>query len=228
MAFNTFITRTDAHVNNDGSIGQIYHVVFGVNKQVQDIKSHFNTKLDIPAEYVPAQIPFDTVTEADVEAWIYDLYPEAELDAQLDVRLTVSATPRSTSQVPWQSAYPLWANTVAYAIGDVVIYNTPTDNGPLDIGYECVQAHTSQLDWTPPTTPALWKVFVDESAGVQEWVQPTGSTTAYDIPDQVYWDNPNDGSNLWVYESAINANTTEPGRDGTFDRWWTPIEPYTP
>ena len=30
---------------------------------------------------------------------------------------------------------------------------------------------------------------------------------------------------IWIYESAIDANTTEPGRDGTFDRYWTPVEP---
>jgi len=29
---------------------------------------------------------------------------------------------------------------------------------------------------------------------------------------------------VWIYESAIAANTTEPGNDGTFDRFWTPIE----
>lgn len=41
-----------------------------------------------------------------------------------------------------------WAAGVAYAVGDRRQYN-----GKL---YRCVQAHTSQADWTPPAVPALW------------------------------------------------------------------------
>ena len=41
-----------------------------------------------------------------------------------------------------------WAAGVAYATGAAVTYN-----GEL---YGCVQGHTSQSDWTPAATPALW------------------------------------------------------------------------
>jgi hypothetical protein len=228
MAFTITLTEIKSLVNADGSIGQVAEVRFTPSKTVEDISATLNVGLVIPASYAPAQIPFDTVTEADIDAWIRDLYPEAQIEAELDLKLSAEATPKTTTQVPWQSAYPLWANGIAYAVEAVVIYSTETEFGKQDIGYECVQAHTSQLDWTPPATPALWKIFVDESAGVQEWVQPTGAQDAYDIGDEVYWDNPNDGGNLWVYSSLIPANTTEPGRDGTFDRWWQPDEPYTP
>jgi Animal haem peroxidase len=43
---------------------------------------------------------------------------------------------------------PAWAPSVAYAVGDEVTYGGQT--------YRCRQAHTSQPDWTPPATPALW------------------------------------------------------------------------
>ena len=65
----------------------------------------------------------------------------------------------------------------------------------------------------------------------QPWKQPGtvnpegGVYPAYAIGDEVTHDNPNDGGAIWVYESTIDANTAEPGRDGTFDRWWTPVEP---
>ena len=71
--------------------------------------------------------------------------------------------------------FPIWAAGKAYAINDRVRYN-----GTL---YKCVQAHTSQADWTPSTAPALWKIVsVDE---YPEWVQPTGAHDAYNIGDRV-------------------------------------------
>ncbi len=41
-----------------------------------------------------------------------------------------------------------WASGVAYAVGNVVLFN--------GAAYQCIQAHTSQPDWTPPAVPALW------------------------------------------------------------------------
>ena len=71
--------------------------------------------------------------------------------------------------------YPEWEAGQAYTAGYKVQYG-----GTL---YKCVQAHTSQADWTPDATPALWvKVSLDE---YPEWVQPTGAHDAYNIGDKV-------------------------------------------
>lgn len=71
--------------------------------------------------------------------------------------------------------FPAWAVDKAYAVSDRVQYN-----GTL---YKCIQAHTSQADWMPSATPALWKIVsVDE---YPEWVQPTGAHDAYNIGDKV-------------------------------------------
>ena len=66
-------------------------------------------------------------------------------------------------------------DAASYAVGDRIQYN-----GTL---YKCVQAHTSQADWTPDATPALWVVVsIDE---YPEWVQPTGAHDAYNTGDKV-------------------------------------------
>lgn len=71
--------------------------------------------------------------------------------------------------------FPMWAIGRAYAVGDRVQHG-----GTL---YKCVQAHTSQADWTPDATPALWVVVsIDE---YPEWVQPTGAHDAYNTGDKV-------------------------------------------
>jgi Tol biopolymer transport system component len=49
------------------------------------------------------------------------------------------------------SAPPAWKTGVAYVIGNQVTY------APNGFVYQCVQAHTSASDRTPPTTPALWQ-----------------------------------------------------------------------
>jgi chitinase len=46
-------------------------------------------------------------------------------------------------------AYPAWdGNSHPYIVGDLVTYNGRD--------YRCQQAHTSQPDWNPVATPALW------------------------------------------------------------------------
>ena len=72
-------------------------------------------------------------------------------------------------------------------------------NGKL---YKCVQAHTTQADWTPDKTPALWvEVSLDE---FPEWKQPAGSHDAYKKGDKVT-------HNGKKWSSDVDANVWEPG-----------------
>ena len=89
--------------------------------------------------------------------------------------------------------FPAWVIGKAYAVNDRAQYN-----GTL---YRCVQAHTSQADWTPDATSALWKtVSVDE---YPEWVQPTGAHDAYNIGDKVTYNGQH-------YVCTSNANVYAP------------------
>ena len=71
--------------------------------------------------------------------------------------------------------FPTWKYPVSYSIGDKVQYENKV--------YKCVQAHTSQADWTPAATPALWTHTSTEEW--PEWVQPTGAQDAYNTGDKV-------------------------------------------
>ena len=89
--------------------------------------------------------------------------------------------------------FPTWVVGKAYAVNNRVQYN-----GTL---YKCIQAHTSQSDWMPSATPALWKtVSVDE---YPEWVQPTGAHDAYNIGDKVTYNGQH-------YVCTSNANVYAP------------------
>lgn len=90
--------------------------------------------------------------------------------------------------------YPVWAENISVSVNDRYQYN--------DKLYKCVQAHTTQADWTPNATPALWvEVSLDE---FPEWKQPAGAHDAYAKGDKVK-------HNGKKWESTADANVWEPG-----------------
>ena len=139
------------------------------------------------------------------------------INAQIEAEAQVSDDAESLDS---QALFPLWnGNGVSYALGFKAQHFTADNELVL---YKVVQAHTSQVNWQPRDVPALF-TRVAYPNQVLAWVQPTGAQDAFQIGDEVTHDNPNDGGNIWLFRSKINANTQEPGRDGTFNRWWEPI-----
>ena len=100
--------------------------------------------------------------------------------------------------------YPEWATDTAYAVGTFVTYGENTVGDPQL--YRCVQAHTSQSDWTPDATPALWTAVGLAPDDVPVWSRPTGAHDAYNIGDRVHYPGADDP----IYESLINANVYSP------------------
>ena len=89
--------------------------------------------------------------------------------------------------------FPQWVVEHAYVVGERLQYN-----GVL---YRVVQAHTSQADWTPDITPALFVVVsLDEWP---EFVQPTGAHDAYNKGDKVTFEGKH-------YISLIDGNVYSP------------------
>jgi hypothetical protein len=89
--------------------------------------------------------------------------------------------------------FPAWAAGVAYTVDERIQYG-----GTL---YRVVQAHTSQADWTPDKTPALFVVVsLDEWP---EFVQPTGAHDAYKKGDKITFEGKH-------YISLIDANVYSP------------------
>lgn len=93
--------------------------------------------------------------------------------------------------------FPAWVAETEYSIGQRVRYG--------DKLYKCVQAHTSQADWTPDATPALW-TEVAKPGEIPVWKQPTGAQDAYQAGDKVWYPD----VDTTVYESLINDNVWSP------------------
>lgn len=105
--------------------------------------------------------------------------------------------------------YDSWVPGKNYIAGTFLTFG---QNGVGDPQlYKVVQNHTSQEDWTPDNTPALYVAIGLDEEGYPVWSQPTGAHDAYNKGDVVDY-------NGTLYESQINGNDTIPGTD---DRWWT-------
>lgn len=93
--------------------------------------------------------------------------------------------------------YPAYAVGVEYTIGDRFRYG-----GKL---YKVNQSHTSQADWFPDVTPALYTEVAAEGT-IPVWKQPTGTQDAYNTGDKVHYP----GTDSPVYESLIDNNVWSP------------------
>ncbi len=94
--------------------------------------------------------------------------------------------------------FPLWAADTAYSLDERIRFGEKL--------YRCVQAHTSQADWIPPETPALW-TEVAKPGEIPVWKQPTGAQDAYQTGDKVRY--PDENGDVWV--STVDNNTWQPG-----------------
>lgn len=89
-----------------------------------------------------------------------------------------------------------WVFPAAYKTGNIRRYKTEL--------FRCVQDHTSQEDWAPDVTPALWTKIGDPAEEWPEWSQPIGAHDAYNKGDKV-------SHNEIHYVSTVDGNVWEPG-----------------
>ena len=101
------------------------------------------------------------------------------------------------------SIYPTWEVDTSYTEGDVVNY----DNNL----YKVVQTHTSQADWLPTDTPAIYTPYLNitvetdegEVEVINDFKQPTGGHDAYQKGDKVVFNDK-------TYVSTIDNNVYSP------------------
>lgn len=104
-----------------------------------------------------------------------------------------------------KEAYAEWSARKKYKVGDIV-----SKDGTL---YIVLQEHTAQKDWSPESTPALYRRMYGETiktdAGdvIAEWVQPQGAHDAYKTGDKVTY-------NGKTWASIAEGNVWKPGEYG--------------
>ena len=89
-----------------------------------------------------------------------------------------------------------WENSVGYTAGQLRSYKSKL--------YKCLQAHTSQADWTPDAAASLWVSVSDPAETWPDWSQPVGAHDAYAMGDKV-------SHNGKHWTSTADANVWTPG-----------------
>ena len=79
----------------------------------------------------------------------------------------------------------------AWVVGEAVNVDDRRYYEPTQRLYKCRQAHTTQADWTPDQTPAMWAVIDVEHAGTQD--DPIPAAKGMDYIYGKYYRDPEDG-----------------------------------
>jgi hypothetical protein len=117
--------------------------------------------------------------------------------AQLSVADKIIGEELSESKIT--SLAPLfdpWRPGIIVSVGDLYSWDGTV--------VQCLQAHTTQSDWSPDAVPALWKIHRNTTTNPEPWVQPLGGHDAYQLGDLVT-------HNGQTWESTVNNNVWEPG-----------------
>lgn len=114
---------------------------------------------------------------------------------------TLSADTDSDKMLAVASVFPKYEIGKAYKVGDVFSYG---ENAVGDAQlYQVLQEHTSQAEWIPDKSVSLYKKIGVTADGYPEWVQPLGSSDAYNTGDVV-------SCNGTLYKSIIDGNVWSP------------------
>lgn len=100
-----------------------------------------------------------------------------------------------------QAAYPFWESGIYVELGQKYQYFNADNEMKL---YKCIQAHTTQENWKPKDTPALW-VEVAPDGVIPVWKQPLGQHDAYRIGDLVHFPTKNDPIYLCTHDYNVYA-----------------------
>lgn len=104
--------------------------------------------------------------------------------------------------------YDEYESGVHYSVGDIIKFG---ENGVGDPQlYRVAQAHTSQDDWKPNETTALYTAIGLDDGGYPIWARPTGAHDAYNTGDIVNY-------NGALKKSNIDGNVWSP--DDTPQYW---------
>lgn len=119
--------------------------------------------------------------------------------------MTLSPETQTKEIMSVTTVFPKHRINKVYKAGEIVSYGTNSVGDPQL--YQILQDHTSMEGWTPDIATSLYKAIGVTEEGYPEWVQPIGTTDAYNIGDIVSYKGT-------LYKSTVDANVWEPNTYG--------------
>lgn len=153
--------------------------------------------------YENGKLVYSTAIEKEQNQQAANVVPVAVMQQQQEKVLAMfaqSLPEEKALEVP--EVFPLWQAGTAYTVGQIVRFDKEA-SGKSKI-FKVLQAHTSQADWLPQSTPALYKLISFAAGGIPNWVQPVGAVDAYKMNDIVM-------HKTKKWKSTAANNVWEPG-----------------
>jgi len=122
---------------------------------------------------------------------------------------TLDADTQAKDMMAVATVFPAYEVGKAYKVKDVFSYGVNSVGDPQL--YQVLLGHTSTAEWTPDAAASLYKAIGVTEEGYPEWVQPIGTSDAYNTGDIV-------SHNGDLYKSTCDNNVWEPGVYG-----WEPV-----
>lgn len=148
--------------------------------------------------------PYEPKEGTPLDAYVFAMAGSANVAAAEQTRKALQLfcqTLDDNKALEVATVFPAYEVGRAYAVGDMFSYGENSTGDPQL--YKVVQAHTSQEDWKPDATPALYTAIGLNPAGYPVWSKPTGAHDAYNKGDIVSY-------NEKLYKSLIDGNTWSP------------------
>jgi len=164
-----------------------------IRKATEELRTVIESLVDLLDKDL---LPEEKIIELTAEVLRVNIQKEEVVNLNIKYKETLLETELTVEQMlELMDIYPEWEPGIDYSAGTIVKYESNL--------YEVIApGHTSQADWTPDATPALFKKIVPESV-IPEWIQPTGSHDAYSTGDRVTF-------NGLIYVSLIDGNVWSP------------------
>lgn len=199
--WHMFLERTDFIPNkilegvatSEEYAGELYYREFA-RQQINGDTESSSTQKPLDARVCEIERPANIMlgTESNMEQASEQIRKALQMFAQ-------TLTDEQAMEI--STVYPTYEVGKAYNADELFTY------GINDVGdpqlYRVVQAHTSQSDWTPDATPALYTPIGLSEEGYPTWSRPTGAHDAYNTGDIVDY-------NGTLYKSLINGNVYSP------------------
>lgn len=111
---------------------------------------------------------------------------------------SLAVTLDDTTALTGIELFSKWQSSKAYSVGDRVQYNSKL--------YRCVQAHTSQNDWTPDAVPALYTVIDVAHTGTKD--DPIPAARGMEYEHGKYYLDGEDGKTYLCQRTGESAGGT--------------------
>lgn len=154
-----------------------------------DYTEHFSEDSEAIKEQINALVEFSKTIKTKEQIELENLNKQKE-----EMQKVIIENTSDEDKLKMLTVFDEWLTGESYKVDNWVRYNSKL--------YKVIQAHESQVGWSPDIAVSLFREVLPPNA-IGEWTQPTGSHDTYNIGDKVIFEG-------FIWCSIIDNNVWSP------------------